>query len=460
MRTLCGGLLLSLLLPALSAHAEEPAPRPKPMDYAQGVALTPEPGLAVQTLLVPLAVYRAARADLSDLSVFDGEGRPVPWALRTVTKLSERKRHEDVLPFFPIYGQRSARASLLALEVERSADGAVIAVRTPQAAQEAASQQLLAYIVHTGAPAEDLTALRFELSAASTSFLLPIQVEGSDNLSDWRVLAQGEAIGRLVHAGQLVERTRVPLAATRAAFLRITWAGELPVAVSKILAEHEQLSATSPLAPRELALGPITLKDGAYRVDLGGTLALESITPHLPSDDVLLTATLLLGEGGDAALRQVFTGQIYRLSHAAAALDSGPIALSAARARVLSLRIDSRSEPPKEPLTFSVAYAPDQLLFVPHGTGEHLLAFGSHRAEPAPFAAAPLLAFLSPEQRARLPLESARVGALRTLAGEAARKPPKAPFPMRTALLWSVLVAGAATLILLALRLLKRTQGT
>jgi hypothetical protein len=432
------------------------------MDYASGIALTPEPGLAVQTLLLPLAVYRAARADLSDLSVFDGEGRPVPWALRTVTKLSERKRHEQALPFFPLYGPRSARASALALEVERSADGTVIAVRTPQAEKDAPNEQLLAYIVHTGALAEDLMALRFELSATSASFVLPLQVEGSDNLSDWRVLAQGEAIGRLLHAGQEVERTRVPLAATccpRAAFLRVTWAGELPATVSKIWAEYEQLSATNPLAPRELSVGPIALEGGAYRVDLGGTLALASVTPHLPRDDVLLKATLLLGDGSDAPLRQVFAGQIYRLSQAASALESGAIALSATRARVLSLRIDSRSEPPEEPLTFSVAYAPDQLLFVPHGSGEHLLAFGSHRAEPAPFAADPLLSFLSPEQRARLPLESAHVGAVRTLAGEAARKAPEAPFPMRTALLWSVLVAGAATLILLALRLLKKTQG-
>jgi hypothetical protein len=88
-----------------------------------------------------------------------------------------------------------------------------------------------------------------------------------------------------------------------------------------------------------------------------------------------------------------------------------------------------------------------------------LLAFGSYRAQPAPFTAERLIAFLSPEQRASLPLESAQLGSLKTLGGEAARKAPKAPVATRTLLLWAVLVLGAGTLVALALRLLKKTSG-
>jgi hypothetical protein len=69
-----------------------------------------------------------------------------------------------------------------------------------------------------------------------------------------------------------------------------------------------------------------------------------------------------------------------------------------------------------------------------------------------------LIAFLTPEQRAALPLESARATKQRTLSGEAARSQPQSPLPVRTVLLWSVLVAGAATLIFLALALLRKSE--
>jgi hypothetical protein len=454
-------LALVFALVVSPASADAPTPdKVKPTDFAAGIALTPKPELAVQTVLLPLEVYRGARADFSDLSVFDAEGHAVPWAIRTVAKLSEVQRREQDVAFFPIYGAKSTQASALALRVERSAEGAVIAVHTPETSAAAQGEKLLAYIVHTGTPSADLIALRFELEPGDTSFVLPVQVEGSDNLSDWQVLSRGEAIGCLAHAGQAVLRQRIGIAPTRAAFLRITWSGELPLRVERMFAEQESVLARSQLAPRHVAVGPLPFKDGSYRLDLGATLALESVSPTLPAGDVLLKAALFIGEDGVQGAQPVFDGQIYRLSHASTALSSAPIALSSQRARVLELRIDTRaSEPPTQPLQFDVAYAPDQLLFVAHGSAPHLLAFGSYRAQPAPFTAERLIAFLSPEQRASLPLESAQLGSLKTLGGEAARKAPKAPVATRTLLLWAVLVLGAGTLVALALRLLKKTSG-
>lgn len=454
-------LMLVMLLVCSAAYADAPTvdARGTPRDYASGIPFSPKPGLAVQTLLLPLAVYRGARADLSDLAVFDADGRPVPFAVRAVEKLSENKRHEQALSFFPIHARREAEASALALEVERSSDGTVIAVRTPGTARPAAAQgdeAVRAYIVHTGARDEELSALRFELAPTRTNFVLELKVEGSDDLASWRVLSQGEAIGRLAHDGTSVERSRVALAKTRAAFLRISWPSELPAPIEKVFGESERVETATPLAPEHVEIGPVALADGAYPIDLGGTLPLESITPALP-EERMLQATLLANDS--ESLRTLFDGQIYRLKHGATVLSSGAIPLAGTRARLLSLRIDSRaSAPPKEPLSFDVAYAPDQLLFIAHGSAEHLLAFGSYRRASAPFAADALLSFLTPEQKRELPLVSAHAGAQRTLGGPAARTPPKPGFPVQSAVLWGVLVLGAGTLILLALRLLKKSE--
>jgi hypothetical protein len=155
--------------------------------------------------------------------------------------------------------------------------------------------------------------------------------------------------------------------------------------------------------------------------------------------------------------RDVFSGAIYRLTHASETLTSAAIALGSQRARFLTLRIDGRgAEPPRQPISFDIGYAPDQLLYVARGAGEYLLAFGSHRRPGSAYDAAQLLGPLSAEQRRALPLESAKAGELRVLGGPAARVAPEPPLPVRTIVLWSVLVAGALTLIVLALRLLRK----
>lgn len=460
MRTLTALLTFGALL-TVPALADAPASKLTPNDFASGLALHGQPGLAVQTFLLPLEVYRAARADLSDLSVFDAQGKPVAWALRTVPEVAQREVHEDVLPAFPIYGQPSAQASALRLSLSRADDGmSVLDVHAVGPESASKDGKLLAYILATPNPKQALDGLRFELAPAQANVLFALKVEASDDLSSWQLLTDSAAIGQLSHEGQTVARTRIALRTTHAPFLRVTWSGESPPQFAKISAEREHVRAESPLAPRHVTLGPAPLREGAYRVDLGGNVPLSSVTPLLPAEEVLLRGALWLSSGADDRAREVFSGSIYRLTHASETLTSAPIVLSAQRARVLTLQIDARgAEPPKEPLAFDVGYAPDQLLYVAHGAGAHLLAFGSHKREGSPYDASQLLAFLSPEQRAALPLESAKAGEARVLGGEGARLVPKQPLPVRTIALWSVLVAGAATLIVFALRLLRKNRG-
>jgi hypothetical protein len=463
MRRYAATLALSLSF-AWGALADEPAPKPQPEDFVAGLELEGQPGLAVQTLLLPLAVYRGASADLSDLSVFDGEGKPVGWALRAAPELAPSERQERALAAFPIYGQEAAQASALRLELARARDGgSVLDIHAVGPESTSKEGKLLAYILDTKQPSEPLNALDFTLSETQPNALFALTVEGSDDLSSWQVLVQGAAIGQLNHQGQTVARTRITLPATRAAFLRLTWSGsradDVPFSFTRVSAESERVHSERARALRHVTIGPVALKDGVYRLDLGGSLSLFSIAPLLPKQDVLLKVVLSLGELGASGERPLFSGQLYRLEHASATLTSPPIPLHGARARLLNLRVDTRAaEPPKQPLAFDVGYAPHQLLYVAHGAGPHLLAFGSHRRDGAAYEAQQLIAFLTPEQRAALPLESARVTGQRTLSGEAALSQPKTPLPLRTVLLWSVLVAGAATLILLALALLRKNE--
>ena len=455
-------LLLALVLLAAAALAradEAPERAPlRPEDFAFGLPLIIQPGPAVQTLLLPLEVYRGLRNDRADLSVFDGAGRSVPWALRELVATTAVQREEHAAPIFPLHGAASEGATDLSVQVERAQDGTLISVRTPRVRPERSKAKLLAYIVETGQADRELTGLRFALAAATESTLWSVRVEASDDLNHWQELTAGsQIVGRLLHAGQLVERAHVDLAPTRASYLRIRWDGSEPLPLDRLFVERSADVTRAPSTSATLSLPPRMLTNGSYELDLGGNLALIALVPRFATENVLLPATLYAGD--EAASRHlVFAGQLYRLSHDGSTLESGPVALAHTRARFLRLSTDAHAVAPPRELGFDVSYAPEQLLFVPHGSEPHLLAFGSYRAEGPPFRAEQLLAPLSTAQQAKLPLASARVGQLRKLSGELARKAPPPPRSYRRAVLWSVLTAGALTMVLLALRLLAKTR--
>jgi hypothetical protein len=103
-----------------------------------------------------------------------------------------------------------------------------------------------------------------------------------------------------------------------------------------------------------------------------------------------------------------------------------------------------------------VRYAPAQLVFVPRGAGPFSLAYGSHRAKASRFDAEALLAALGPDARKTLPIATATLGAVKTLAGKDALSAPPPPPPIKTYVLWAVLIASVGVLAVLALRLLRK----
>lgn len=106
------------LASARSAVAQEPPAKLTPDDFAYAIELTPRGTDPVQTLLVPLAVYRSAlRPDLGDVRVFNAAEQVLPHALRKLDPpapvdqpVAERER---TLPLFPLFAPVDAPAAAL-----------------------------------------------------------------------------------------------------------------------------------------------------------------------------------------------------------------------------------------------------------------------------------------------------------------------------------------------------------
>jgi len=94
-------------------------------------------------------------------------------------------------------------------------------------------------------------------------------------------------------------------------------------------------------------------------------------------------------------------------------------------------------------------------LFVARDPAPFTLAYGSYSAEPSQLTADDLLAPFRASTEA-LPVSTAQLGASKTLAGPAALVAPPPPAPIKTYVLWAVLIAGTLGITALAIRLLRK----
>ena len=394
MRSLMRYFFLVALACAAPAGAQAPEPLTRD-SFAYGIELRATPGLPVQTVLVPLAVYRAAlQPDLGDVRVFNAAGALLPHALRKLDgqdvldqPIAER---EQRVPLFPLFAPEDASAAAidaLALRIERGAGGSIIDIRS-QAAADAGAEgptRVVAYVLDTQAIDRDMLSLRIELDepaeSAETSYLATLAIDVSDDLSSWRTVVPDGVVARLSHAGRLVTRNRLDLSGVRADFIRARWSRlDLPGRISDAWIEVTQGQAPARARERLRLVGTASAAEaGVYDYDLGGAFPVERVRVILPAAGTLIQAELSVAAaqgdrepvGKTSAIRartskriydDVYRGPIYRLQEEGRELESPPIELDGHRVRYVSMTVGEHALLAEPPSSRSVPAG--QLLFV------------------------------------------------------------------------------------------------
>jgi hypothetical protein len=484
----CAALLASVR-PAL---AQEPAAALKPDDFAYAIELTPLGSEPVQSLLVPLAVYRSAlRPELGDIRVFNAADQLLPHALRKLEPpatadqpLAERERTVPLFPLFAPVDAPVAAVDTLALRVQRSASGSVIDIRSePERAPDAGQPEptrVIAYVLDTQAIDRDMMSLRVRIdelpAVAGKSYLASVVIDISDDLATWKTIVLDGVLARLSHQGQLVTRDRIDLGALRAKFLRVrSVVGEdIPGRIAEAWIEVAQGQAPAHARESLRVRGAASEVAGVFDYDLGGAFPVDQLRVLLPSTGLLIQAevSVAIAKGETEPARKtsairartskriyddVFEGPIYRLRQEGREVESPAIELDGRRVRYVSITVGEGAalEAPPE---IEIAYLPAQLLFVARDPQPYSLAYGSYVAQPSKMTAQALLA---PFQGANktLPISSVQLGSTTTLAGQAALTAPPPPPPIRTYVLWGVLIAGTLAVTALAIRLIRKLDA-
>jgi hypothetical protein len=422
----------------------------RPTDFAFGRPVVAAAQGAAYRVTLPLSVYQdVAREDLGDVRVYNARGEVVPYTLERPPARTRVPRPGSTLPLFALHGDSPAAAD--AVRVTIDSPSAAFKLQTQGIASAAGGVRQ--YILDGRASTDPVAALQLAWPDGAPDFTGRLRVEGSDDFSSWRTLADAAPVANLHANGQQLVRNRVLLSPARPKYWRLSWVGRnAPFELTAVVAEPADSRIEAERSTLEVAGSARSAAPGEYSFDLAARLPIEQVNLALPEINTVVAVELLSRMHLDDPWRRVTGRQFYRVDTGDGELRNQPLDIAGDSDRYwLARAAGPGGAAAPQPLRLQVAWTPSDLVFLARGPGPFLLAYGSA-------AAAAAETDLSSVSTAVTVLP-ATLGERRQLGGTARLAPPAAVFPWRRALLWAVLGFSVCLLAGMAYRLTKDMGG-
>ncbi len=446
-------LLLSLLVHAAAAQA--------PRDFAYGIALSTEGDSAFyQVELTPTVYAGVVRGDLGDLRVFNADGAVVPFAMVPRSEPTREKSTPIDLPLFPLrVEQPETDLSGLALTLNRSSAGGTTLSVTTRDGAPVAGDRLIGYVLDTSALGEPLVALTANWSTLPRGVGMRVRLEASDDLANWRTVVSDVPLIDLEYEGRHLRRDRIEMPATRAKYLRLSWAAsQPPLNLAGVTGEFVARTVDPPVQWTEVGGVAVPGHEGDCEFDLKAAFPVERVVIALPEQNTVVPAQL----SARAAPQDPVAGsRIERPVSPASGRRRSELAAAPGEWRLASLlapsRRSKRGRPGRGSAAMRAGWLPQHIVFAARGGSPFVLAYGSSTALSNALSiqtlvpgydtpAAPAIAVARPQ--------STNVEAL----GGAERL--TRPIDAKRWLLWSTLVLGVVVLGWMAWRLSRQMSAS
>lgn len=425
-------------------------------DYAQGVDIVAPAGLPLVETTVPDAVYQTVtRADLGDVRVFNAEGQPVPHAFCTAPATAEPTITEHELPVFELRDGPGGPSGGSRIEVQ-TATGTQVNVLEAGDDQPAAANGRI-HIIDARDSDDPIRAIQFDWQSPDGASQAQVSIEASEDLDRWRVLVPASTLLLAISGAQQLKRERIGLPAQAYDYLRVQRTdGGPPLAITGVTAER--VGAAEKIEPTWfMATVHVTDDPEVLFFETGRRAPVTYARLRLPQDNSSVRVTLHSRDDAKAPWSERWDGEAYRVVTDTTRRESPPAHFGATSDRYWRLRI-AKDPQLYRATVLELGYRPARLRFLAQGTGPFTLAYGSRRAEvSAAGACDALLADVTSVERAKL-VSDGIAEAPRVLGGDSALRAPPRQTPVRLVVLWTVLIAGVAVLVAMALVLLKRVR--
>lgn len=452
-------MLAAVAMNVAVAQAESIAPE----RFAWQLPITVSGQEAIYRFEVPQAVYQGAtRRDLGDLRIFNAVGEVVPHALLQYAPTPQASLQTTPLNFFPWYRENASANGGLTIAVDQRADGSLVSTRMATSAATApGAARLAGYVIDASAIKQPLVALIVDWDEQPKGTALPVGIEASDNLQDWRGVAGEAQLVDLSSGGQRLRRNRLELDGVSARYWRLSWPSDYAaIRLTSLAAE----TSTLPARPSPLRWGTATTvrpgKNAGEFVFEAEGLPIEALRLALPQSNTVAPVRVLHRDSEREPWHETANTVAYRLQRGGAEVLSPPIMVCCSSHRFWQIAFDLRGGGIGQGMPkVELGWVPQQGLFVARGGGPFRLAYGSRVVEPAGFSAATLVPGYRQEDFPTLP--EARLGTAVPLAPLAAATPAVAVAAAnwRSIGLWSVLVLGVLVLGGMTWRLLRELNA-
>jgi hypothetical protein len=411
-------------------------------------------------------VYRAAvHRSLNDLRVFNAQGETLPFAVLPPAPQAPPDVRFIELALTALPAQQVARDAMLqayALRFERDRDRAVLEVKgEPEAAS--AGSEVSGYLIDARRLKDTKGRLLLVFAPGAADFAGRVEVLGSEDLVNWRVLATGPLARERRLGGEAIEKNRYELNAPPS-FLRIGWKGGTAPQIAA--ARFEELTPVVVALPRAQLAVTVGNDGRSLYADVPPALPTERLFIRLPEVNMSERVTVyrhvadpaprsrhlgLLPRRAPEHWVHAGTVDVFRVMHGAAEVESDGLAF---RVPTDGVRIDA-------PRAFSgalpkveVEWRPARIAFAARAPGPYRLAAGREGAPASP--SLDLRALLAPDDLSGMKLPVARIEATSgeaagTANGRAERIAAQAHWSR--ILLWGVLGIAVLALAWMAWRL-------
>lgn len=451
-------LKLSSALVLLLATGSAFAAPPEMNEYARGIAVNvPVLQPLIETTLPDDVYQTVTRADLEDLRVFNASGTVVPHAFCTSPATSAPVVTGQSLPVFQLQEAEQGRSEGSRVEVQ-TASGTQVRVEESGGGNDVAANAG-SHIIDARGVEQALRAIQFDWQSPDGASEVKVRIEASEDLDGWSVAVPTSTLLLATRGSQQIKRERIGLPERHYKYLRVERVDGGPALLINAVTA-ELVSGVTEIEPLWFMPNALAASEPGFL--LFDTVRLAPVTYarlRLTQDNSSVRINLQSRADPKASWIGRWNGEVYVIATDTQRRESPPARFDGTTDRYW--RVELPTEASVQPI-LELGYRPLRLRFLGQGPAPFTIAFGSRRASLAsPARCDGLIADVSAADRERLVGEG-YVGAIQTLGGETALKPPPKRTPVRLVILWSVLIVGVSLLVAMALSLLKRvrTQGT
>ncbi len=403
---------------------------------------------SLRQLDLPMAVYeKMRRNDYADLRVFSADGQIAPHQFSQPESINSSQ--QIPLVFYPFSKEQAADPGNIRVIINQKDGGQSLSINQKLGGiATTTTDNEYQYIIENPEKASALCRIKLGWTQSKPSMILPLKLESSSNLQNWRTLSRNLNVSKLDYSGSQLIRDEISFSCTKQKYLRLSWLKpEQQTHLQQLQGIYTQNGA--PQMQSKSFGKPRYDKEGNWLFESDVVAAITQMEFVAPQDGLLYKGMLYSRNDEKQEWRFRQNVSQYRLNIGESNLHSDAFSLRPNSDRYWKFAIDMEGRLNDNQLPeIRTGWSPIKLLFLAQGTAPFTLALGNPVISQANNN--DLNSLIKTYKDSGASIDKVTLGAINQNQKYVAAKNK---LPWKKILLWLVLILGTALMGFMAYRL-------